>query len=449
MPKVSVVMPSLNVGKYIGECLDSVRRQTLQDIEIICVDAGSDDGTLEIIKQAANEDSRIIIIEAEKRSYGYQMNLGIAKASGEFIGIVETDDIACADMFEYLYKVAKEWDADYVKAAGMQFFDVNGERIETTAHVPAPIANGAYFCAVVAKDTPEIFWTDNFLWYGIYSSKLLKSVTFRETPGAAFQDVSTLFRIMSTAGKALYSNRVVYLYRQDNAAASSYSRKSVNFVADEYSYIIDNYLDGLSEGWRDICYGKMARLLIDRFRWMGLSGEYWSESASGIEWVYKSLKKAESEGYDIFTGFSKFDRKRLGLFLDSPLALFEHDKKTEQEIRNRLNDLAAFVSGHKAYIFGAGLMGKYLEKVFRIRYGIRIDAFLDNSNELENACVSGISVKKPNPDIIRESRIVIANKNNGSAIRDQLLAMHMESDHIMTFVKDDVLAAYEKCFYLK
>ena len=86
--KISVILPSLNVGTYIEECLHSVIKQTLTDIEIICVDAGSTDGTLEILEKYAAEDERITVIRATKKSYGYQMNLGIDAARGEYIGIV-------------------------------------------------------------------------------------------------------------------------------------------------------------------------------------------------------------------------------------------------------------------------------------------------------------------------------------------------------------------------
>ena len=79
-PKVSVIMPSLNVGKYIRESLTSVCNQTLKEIEIICVDAGSTDGTLEIIKEFAASDKRIKVIHSDKKSYGYQMNVGIHEA---------------------------------------------------------------------------------------------------------------------------------------------------------------------------------------------------------------------------------------------------------------------------------------------------------------------------------------------------------------------------------
>ena len=102
MPKVSVIMPSLNVVQYIQECMESVVRQTLSDIEIICVDAGSTDGTLEILQEFAKKDQRMSIIVSDKKSYGYQMNLGLKAAKGEYIGIVETDDFIEPNMYEDL-----------------------------------------------------------------------------------------------------------------------------------------------------------------------------------------------------------------------------------------------------------------------------------------------------------------------------------------------------------
>jgi glycosyltransferase involved in cell wall biosynthesis len=91
-PKVSVILPSLNVVEYIEECLFSVINQTLKEIEIICVDAGSTDGTLDIIRKYQNLDTRIHLIQSEIKSYGKQMNMGVSAAKGEYVGIVETDD---------------------------------------------------------------------------------------------------------------------------------------------------------------------------------------------------------------------------------------------------------------------------------------------------------------------------------------------------------------------
>lgn len=82
MPKISVIMPSLNVAPYIRECMDSVICQTLNDLEILCIDAGSTDGTREVLEEYAGKDARIRLIESDKKSYGYQMNLGLEAAAG-------------------------------------------------------------------------------------------------------------------------------------------------------------------------------------------------------------------------------------------------------------------------------------------------------------------------------------------------------------------------------
>ena len=90
MPKLSIIMPSLNVHLYIKDCLESVIHQTLHDLEILCIDAGSTDGTWEILEKYAGKDNRIRLIRSPQKSYGYQMNLGIRESTGEYIGIVET-----------------------------------------------------------------------------------------------------------------------------------------------------------------------------------------------------------------------------------------------------------------------------------------------------------------------------------------------------------------------
>ena len=102
-PKVSVILPSLNVADYIEECMDSVVHQSLQELEIICVDAGSTDGTKEILDRYAREDPRITIFHSSKKSYGCHINRGVDYASGEYVAVLETDDWIEPEMYQYLY----------------------------------------------------------------------------------------------------------------------------------------------------------------------------------------------------------------------------------------------------------------------------------------------------------------------------------------------------------
>ena len=107
-PLVTVIMPSYNVVKYIKTCMESVLAQTLTGLEILLIDAGSTDGTLDILQEYADRDGRIRLIHSEKKSYGYQVNMGIRMAQGEYIGIVETDDFIEPDMYETLYGAAQK-----------------------------------------------------------------------------------------------------------------------------------------------------------------------------------------------------------------------------------------------------------------------------------------------------------------------------------------------------
>ena len=91
-------------------------RQTLHDIEIICINDGSTDGSLKILQEYAAKDSRIVLIDKMNEGYGVGMNIGLDKATGEYIGIVEPDDFVPLSMYEDLYKVAKENELDFVKA---------------------------------------------------------------------------------------------------------------------------------------------------------------------------------------------------------------------------------------------------------------------------------------------------------------------------------------------
>ena len=109
MAKVSVIIPVLNGAEYIRECMDSIVGQTLSDIEIIPVDAGSTDGTLEILKEYAKKDTRIKLLTADKKSMGYQYNIGIAAAEGEYVGFCESDDYISETMYEKLARIAETW----------------------------------------------------------------------------------------------------------------------------------------------------------------------------------------------------------------------------------------------------------------------------------------------------------------------------------------------------
>ena len=120
MVKVSIIVPVYNTEKFLEKCLRSLVSQTLKEIEIICVDDGSVDNSLNIIKKFAKEDSRIKVIEQENKKQGAARNNGTKIAKGEYIGFVDSDDWVDIDYYEKMYIAAKKYDSDIALATNIR-----------------------------------------------------------------------------------------------------------------------------------------------------------------------------------------------------------------------------------------------------------------------------------------------------------------------------------------
>ena len=108
-PKISLIIPIYNMGRYLRECLDSIIKQSLKELEIICIDDGSTDDTLEILKEYQWKDNRVKILEQENHGVSYSRNKGIDYASGEYIFFIDPDDwLPDTAVLEDLYTTAIE-----------------------------------------------------------------------------------------------------------------------------------------------------------------------------------------------------------------------------------------------------------------------------------------------------------------------------------------------------
>lgn len=235
--KISIILPSLNVRKYIRQCLDSVINQTIDSYEIICVDAGSTDGTLEIIHDYAESHENIKVIISEKKSYGYQMNIGINEAVGDYIGIVETDDYVPLNMYQELYTIAKKNHADIVKADFIRFTDQDGEireNLTVLTHDPE-----MYNHIIDVSKTRKCFRLAMNTWSGIYRRQFLidNNIRHNETPGASFQDNGFWFQTFIYAKRAYFIDKPYYRNRRDNSQSSVFDRKSAFKIFEEYRFI--------------------------------------------------------------------------------------------------------------------------------------------------------------------------------------------------------------------
>ncbi|MBO5435491.1 glycosyltransferase [bacterium] len=222
MPKVSVVVPIYNVERYLRECIDSIINQTLEDIEIILVDDGSSDGCPAICDEYAAKDSRVKVIHKGNGGYGTACNRGIAEATGEYIGLVESDDWIEPDMYEKLYNQIVRFDAEVCISS---FYEYKSE-----STFPDGSHNKNYIETIENIDSTKLFSILDYpflytvhpsVWSKLYKSNFIKNIKFDETPKTSFQDGPFITEVFCRTKKIIGLKDYLYHYRVDNEMASS------------------------------------------------------------------------------------------------------------------------------------------------------------------------------------------------------------------------------------
>ena len=165
------------------------------------------------------------------------MNRGLEAATGEYIGIVESDDFIEKDGFEKLYDLAKKTDADIVKANYFYHTD-DSDVLHEVIH------NQKLRKPMTISDDYNILIEEPGIWSAIYRRDFLneKKIRFRTTPGASYQDTGFFFKTACAAEKIVYTKDAFLHYRTDNANSSVKSLEKVNFVVEEYADI-EKYLE--------------------------------------------------------------------------------------------------------------------------------------------------------------------------------------------------------------
>lgn len=233
---LSVLMPVYNTADYLPECLDSILSQTFKDFELIIVNDGSTDETPKILKDYAKRDPRIKIINKTNSGYGDSLNQILKKAKGNYIGIVEPDDIIAKNMFSELTNLARQYNADIVKCS---FYFYYGR---TKKSIPEKLfLHGENDHLLNPKKEQYVFLTSPTIWSAIYRRDLLKKhhIEFLPTPGASYQDIGFAFKTFATAKRVYCINQPFYYYRQDNANSSVKSAGKIFAVREEYNAVDD------------------------------------------------------------------------------------------------------------------------------------------------------------------------------------------------------------------
>ena len=224
--KISVIVPVYNVEKYLRECIDSIISQTLTDIEIIAINDGSPDNSLEILREYEKKDNRIIVIDKKNEGVGKARNDGINASSGEFIAFMDSDDYYPSNtVLETLYNVAIQND---VKIAGGRKIHLmpDGEFVKDNFFITDEALKFDATGLTEYKD----YQYDYGYWQYIYNRKMLIENNIFFPPYKRFQDPPFFVKAMICAENFYVADCESYCYRMVSDTAKYANSKTMDFL---------------------------------------------------------------------------------------------------------------------------------------------------------------------------------------------------------------------------
>ncbi|MDE7021129.1 MAG: glycosyltransferase [Lachnospiraceae bacterium] len=437
--KVSVLVYVLNDKVHIEKCVRSVMQQTLKELEILLIDGGSTDGTLEKLEQLQKEDSRIKIIRSGA-GVGLQFNTGCKAAAGKYIGICESDDYLLPDMYERQYAVAEQFELDVLRA-NINRFCGDGDR-----QYDFPFAVSAdrtlYDTLLYPQEDARFLGLGvNCFWSGLYRKEFLlaKDISMNETKGASYQDTSFSFLTQMYAERAYVMSDAFYCYRIDNPNSSVNNPQKAALLNTEYRLLKEKLKQrNLWEKYREIYW-----------KWR-VNGYFWAYDnvseegkAEYLPVFYKDIREEmESELY-LGTEISGKERAlcesgrgslaEFGDFLERADALRKQEEKKIREIG----------TDGQTVIFGAGNLG-LLASGYLEQKGKRAAAYIDNSAWKWDSLFYGLPVLSPEVGVCQypDAAYIIANAAHGQEMKEQLNSLGIRDDKVVICDNYDLFIAH-------
>ena len=234
---ISIIIPVYKVEKYLEKCIQSVIKQTYENLQIILVDDGSPDNCGKICDEYAKKDHRIEVIHKSNGGLSDARNKGLEIAKGEYIGFVDSDDYIEADMYEVLYNLLKQYNAD---VSICNFYTVSQGKI-AIKNVDSGIKE--YTRIEILK---EILLDNNiqsYAWNKLYKKELFDEIKY--PVGKKYEDIGTTFYLLEKCNKVVVTGKPEYYYinRQDsivNNVTETTITDYIELIMQRYDYIEEN-----------------------------------------------------------------------------------------------------------------------------------------------------------------------------------------------------------------
>ena len=428
-PKVTVILPTLNMKAYIHQSLESVLNQTLKDIEVFVVDAASTDGTREIVREYMAKDPRVSLLDDIKKSTGYAKNIGIERASASYIAIVEPDDYIELDMMEKLYQTAEETGVDFIKANYSAFLGEGDSRFDFYKSTSA--FSGDYGRIINPQKDNHCFGWMMYEWLGLYRKSFLDKYHIRhnESPGAAYQDHGFWFLTFAYARSIYLLPYTFYHYRCDNPNASIKNPNNVFNICKEYGYM-QRQLELQNDVWNRVVPAYYRGYFYDNCVLYTKLADQWRLPL--LQEMRETLVTAKAQGGLDRNLYSDDEWEDLSLLLRGEEEFYKRKEKLFSDSKKRLETLKEELSGSRQIvIYGAGSNGCNLHYLLE-EHRIVVAAYVDGNCEKWGKMQNGIPILswQDCETKFAEAVYLIAVKNHSDEIEKMLIDNHIPENRI-------------------
>ncbi len=309
-PKVSIVMPAYNCKQYIAEALDSILRQTYKNFELICVDDGSTDGTLDVLHDYEKQDNRIQILQQKNQYAGVARNNGMKLATGKYLMFLDADDVFEKGMLSYLVKKAERSQADIVNFGYFKFKD----NIKKRSLIRIPYHNRK----TVSPTTPELDLfqvTYGAAWNKLYRREFVIGTGLQFLKLKNHEDAFFVQMAAIEAERLLFLNKRFVYYRVGNSASLNNQlhieniiklhlamyeelqiRGKYNFHKDSFeSDVIRRYLSSFGKCRTRSDFYKLCKEISISFKAMHISEETPAVANHPARKLWASILKGDNE----------------------------------------------------------------------------------------------------------------------------------------------------------
>ena len=430
--EVTIIIPIHNSEKYLEECIQSALLQTFQDLEILCIDGGSTDSSFAIIQDLQKKDNRIKYIYDTNTSYGHKINVGIKRAKGKYVAILESDDRMCSDMIEKLYYIAEKYSADIVDADYYQLFQYKQrETIFTIQKYPVQeIYNKLINCISIEEKNIA----NNGIWTALYQKEFLlrNNIYLNESKGASYQDTSFMFLTSFLASKVFHLDIPLYQYRVDNTGSSAKDNKKIFEIVGECEFLKSELLKrGIQEekAWELYCIRKYSAFYWNYCR-LSLNGR-----KMFIDKYLEELKKDINGGLINRDMFCDNSYASTFLLIDDKEkfenVVIENDKKIPLA---KIYNIWEIIEGRGLVVFGAGTLGTKLINIL-LQSDKKLQGICDNSKQLQGTVRYGIEIISVEEAVrkFKNMLFLIANIRYGEDMKCQLIKEGIKEADIIVF----------------